>query len=81
MQAVLGKGVGEVAWMPVPSNSFAYTASEANRYPYNPAMAKKLVASVNGSKPIKLDMTLGNDPVRSRSGRYSSRSGPRSAST
>jgi ABC-type transport system substrate-binding protein len=68
MQAVLGKGVGEVAWMPVPSSSFAYTASEANQYPYNPAMAKKLMASVNGGKPIKLDMTLGNDPVSQQIG-------------
>jgi peptide/nickel transport system substrate-binding protein len=59
-QAILqvqASGYGSVAYQPFPAGFVGYSAKLANEYPYNPALAKQLLAKAGYSKGLKITLT------------------------
>ena len=59
-QAILqvqASGYGSVAYQPFPAGFVGYSSKLANEYPYNPALAKQLLAKAGYSKGLKITLT------------------------
>src|SRR6185312_169559 len=62
---VRAAGYGAVAYQPFPAGFVGYSAKLANLYPYNPALAKQLLAQAGYAKglSITLTSTAASDPL------------------
>src|SRR5580692_7416154 len=59
-QAILqvqASGYGSVAYQPFPAGFVGYSAKLANEYPYNPTLAKQLLAQAGYAKGLKITLT------------------------
>jgi len=59
-QAILqvqAAGYGSVSYQPFPSGFVGYSAKLANQYPYNPALAKQLLAQAGYAKGLSVTLT------------------------
>ena len=59
-QAILqvqASGYGAVAYQPFPAGFVGYSAKLANEYPYNPALAKQLLAQAGYAKGLNITLT------------------------
>jgi len=59
-QAILqvqASGYGSVAYQPFPAGFVGYSSKLANEYPYNPTLAKQLLAKAGYSKGLKITLT------------------------
>jgi ABC-type transport system substrate-binding protein len=59
-QAILqvqASGYGSVAYQPFPAGFVGYSSKLANQYPYNPTLAKQLLAKAGYSKGLKITLT------------------------
>jgi peptide/nickel transport system substrate-binding protein len=59
-QAILqvqASGYGSVAYQPFPAGFVGYSSKLANEYPYNPTLAKQLLAQAGYSKGLKITLT------------------------
>jgi peptide/nickel transport system substrate-binding protein len=59
-QAILqvqAAGYGSVAYQPFPAGFVGYSAKLANEYPYNPALAKQLLAQAGYAKGLSITLT------------------------
>jgi len=59
-QAILqvqASGYGSVAYQPFPAGFVGYSSKLANEYPYDPALAKQLLAKAGYSKGLKITLT------------------------
>jgi peptide/nickel transport system substrate-binding protein len=59
-QAILqvqASGYGSVAYQPFPAGFVGYSSKLANEYPYNPTLAKQLLAEAGYSKGLKITLT------------------------
>ena len=59
-QAILqvqASGYGAVAYQPFPAGFVGYSAKLANEYPYNPTLAKQLLAKAGYAKGLKITLT------------------------
>jgi peptide/nickel transport system substrate-binding protein len=59
-QAILqvqASGYGSVAYQPFPAGFVGYSAKLANEYPYNPALAKQLLAQAGYAKGLSITLT------------------------
>ena len=59
-QAILqvqASGYGSVAYQPFPVGFVGYSAKLANEFPYNPTLAKQLLAKAGYSKGVKITLT------------------------
>jgi ABC-type transport system substrate-binding protein len=59
-QAILqvqASGYGSVSYQPFPAGFVGYSASLANEYPYNPTLAKHLLAQAGYSKGLSITLT------------------------
>ena len=59
-QAILqvqAAGFGSVAYQPFPAGFVGYSSKLANEYPYNPALARRLLAEAGYSKGLKITLT------------------------
>jgi peptide/nickel transport system substrate-binding protein len=59
-QAILqvqASGYGSVAYQPFPAGFVGYSAALANEYPYNPTLAKQLLAQAGDSKGLSITLT------------------------
>jgi peptide/nickel transport system permease protein/peptide/nickel transport system substrate-binding protein len=60
MESEVGKGLGEIAWMPVPKAYWAFGAASAERYPYDPDKAKQLLQQAGYTgQPITMGVSTG----------------------
>jgi peptide/nickel transport system substrate-binding protein len=59
-QAILqvqASGYGSVAYQPFPAGFVGYSSKLANEYPYNPTLAKQLLAQAGYAKGLKITLT------------------------
>jgi peptide/nickel transport system substrate-binding protein len=59
-QAILtvqASGYGSVAYQPFPAGFVGYSSKLANEYPYNPTLAKQLLAAAGYAKGLKITLT------------------------
>jgi peptide/nickel transport system substrate-binding protein len=59
-QAILtvqASGYGAISYQPFPKGFVGYSAALANEYPYNPTLAKQLLAKAGYSKGLKVTLT------------------------
>ena len=59
-QAILqvqASGYGSIAYQPFPAGFVGYSSKLANEYPYNPTLAKQLLAEAGYSKGLKITLT------------------------
>lgn len=58
VKAVLGETGGEAAWMPLPSNHWAFTPSLKGKPAFDPGAAKRLLARAGYTKGLSFDMAF-----------------------
>lgn len=54
---VQASGYGSVAYQPFPAGFVGYSAKLADKYPYNPALAKRLLAQAGYAKGLSITLT------------------------